>query len=125
VVMVEKRDPQPVQVIGLVGKPGQFDLPPNKDMRLLDVLAMAGGVSTPYIDKVHVIRHVPGQNDPLVIRVSLREAKTKGKGNFLLGPGDIVSVEQTAPNFTMDMFRTIAPFAFSATLNSTLPGVIK
>ncbi len=92
---------------------------------MLDVLAMAGGVSTPYIDKVHVIRHLPGQDDPLVIQVSLREAKTKGKGNFLLGPGDIVSVEQTAPNFAMDLFRMIGPYAFSASLNSTLPGLIK
>ncbi len=125
VVMVEKRDPQPVQVIGLVGKPGQFDLPAGKDLRVLDVLALAGGVSTPYIDKVHVIRHLPGQDDPLVIRISLHEAKTKGKGNFLLGPGDIVSVEQTAPNFAMDMFRMIAPYAFSASLNSTLPVLIK
>jgi polysaccharide export outer membrane protein len=125
VVMVEKRDPQPVQVIGLVGKPGQFPLPANKDMRLLDVLAMAGGVSTPYLDKVNVIRHQPGQNEPLIIRVSLREAKTKGKGNFLLGPGDIVSVEQTGPNFVMDMYKTIAPYAFSASLISTLPGLIK
>jgi polysaccharide export outer membrane protein len=125
VVMVEKRDPQPVQVIGLVGRPGQFNLPANKDLHLLDVLAMAGGVSSPYLDKVNVIRQVPGQNEPLVIRVSLREAKTKGKGNFLMGPGDIVSVEQTVPNFVMDMYKTMAPFAFSATLNSTLPGVIK
>ena len=125
VVMVEKRDPQPVQVIGLVGKPGQFPLPANKDMRLLDALAMAGGISTPYLDKVNVIRHLPGQNDPLIIRVSMREAKTKGKGNLLLGPGDIVSVEQTAPNFFFDMYKTIAPYAFSASLNSTLPGLIK
>ncbi len=125
VVMVERRDPQPVQVLGLVGKPGQFDLPPGKDLRVLDVLAMAGGVSTPYIDKVNVIRHLPGQDDPLVIRVSLREAKTKGKGNFLLGPGDIVIVEQTGPNFAMDLFRMIAPYAASASLNSTLPVFIK
>ncbi len=95
VVMVENRDPQPVQVIGLVGKPGQFQLPANKDLRLLDALAMAGGAATPYVDKITVIRHLPGQNDPLVICVSLREAKTKGKGNLLLGAGDVVSVEQT------------------------------
>ena len=35
VLMVERRDPKPVHVIGLVRKPGQYELPMHQDMRLL------------------------------------------------------------------------------------------
>jgi polysaccharide export outer membrane protein len=125
VVMVEKRDLQPVQVIGLVGKPGRFPLPANKDLHLLDAIALAGGTTTPYCNKVTVIRQISLSEEPLVIRVSMREAKAEGKGNLLLGPGDVVSVEQTGPNFAMEMFKTIAPYAFGATFAATLPTFVK
>ena len=95
VVMVSKRDPAPVQVIGLVKRPGQYPMPLNQDLRVLDSLALAGGWTSPVADKVHVIRQIPGRTEPVVIQVSLREAKMHGQGNLRLAPGDIVSVEQT------------------------------
>ena len=120
VVMVEKRDPLPVHVIGLVARPGQIHLPVNQDTRLLDAVALAGGASSPYVNKILLLRRVSGSDQPLVIEVSLRDAKRTGRGNFLLGPGDVVSVEQSAPNFAMDMFKTVIPYAISPTLTATL-----
>jgi polysaccharide export outer membrane protein len=120
VVMVEKRDPLPIHVMGLVGKPGQIRLPPNQDLHLLDAVALAGGPSTPYVNKVHLLRKVSGSDQPLVVEISLREAKDTGKGNLLLGPGDVVYVEQSAANFAMDMFKTIVPYTISPALNATL-----
>jgi protein involved in polysaccharide export with SLBB domain len=120
VVMIEKRDPPPVRVSGLVGRPGPIKLPPNQDLRLLEAIAEAGGPATPYVNKVHLIRKVPGSDDPLVVEVSLREAKRTGKGNLLLGPGDVISVEQSPANFAMDMLKTVIPYAISPTLNATL-----
>jgi polysaccharide biosynthesis/export protein len=120
VVMVEKRDPLPVHVIGLVTKPGQIKLPANQDLHLLDAIALAGGQATPYVNKIHLLRHVPGSDQPLVVEISLREAKSTGKGNMLLGPGDVVSVEQSPANFAMEMFKSIVPYAVSPALTATL-----
>jgi polysaccharide export outer membrane protein len=119
VVNVERRDPQPVHVIGLVLKPGQFELPVNQDMHLLDVLALAGGVSLNVADKIHVIRNVAGREEPAVIELSLRDAKSGGKSNLRLAPGDVVSVEETPMTVAMDTVRTFFRVGFT----SALPGL--
>jgi polysaccharide export outer membrane protein len=114
VVMVERREPQSVDVIGLVSKAGRFELPSNKEVYLLDALAMAGGASTQWADKIHVTRPVAGQAEPAVIVVSLREAKRVGKGNLRLGPGDVVSVEPTGATLVTDAIRAVAPYSIAA-----------
>jgi polysaccharide export outer membrane protein len=114
VVMVQRRDPQSIDVIGLVTKAGRFELPTNKELYLLDALAMAGGVSTHWADKVHVTRQLPDQAEPAVIVVSLREAKRRGKGNLRLGPGDVVSVESTPATVVTDAIRSVAPYSIAA-----------
>ena len=113
VVMVHRRDPQPFDVIGLVTKPGRFELPPNKDLYLLDALAMAGGVTTHWADRVHLVRQVPGQDEPVVIKISLKEAKHEGKGNLRLGPGDIVTVEATSATMFTNAMHSIAPYSLT------------
>jgi polysaccharide export outer membrane protein len=114
VVMVEKHDPQPFDVLGLVSKPGRFELPSNKDVRVLDALAMAGGTSTVWADKAHLIRHVPGEDKPIVVDISIKEAKQQGKGNLRLAPGDVVSVEQTPRTLVTGTLRAIAPYSIPA-----------
>jgi polysaccharide export outer membrane protein len=116
VVMIERRDPKPVHVIGLVTKPGQFELPVNQDLHVLDVIAMAGGLNNNVADKVHVIRHVAGTDQPAVIELSLREAKRSGTGNLRLGPGDVVSVEDTPVTVFVDTIRTFFRVGFSSAL---------
>jgi len=116
VLMVEKRDPQPIHVIGLVNKAGQFELPPNQDLHLLDVVALAGGTSSQVADKIHVIRHVPGQPEPVVIEVSLGEAKRQGKGNLRMAPGDVVSVEQTPATVVLGALNNFVRFGLSGTV---------
>jgi polysaccharide biosynthesis/export protein len=116
VVMVEKRDPQPIHVIGLVNKAGQFELPTNQDLHLLDVVALAGGTSSQVADKIHVIRRVPGQPEPVVIEVSLGEAKRQGKGNLRMAPGDVVSVEQTPATVVLGALNNFVRFGLSGTI---------
>ena len=119
VVMVERRDPQPVHVIGLVAKPGQFELPVNQDMHLLDVLALAGGLTLNVADKIHVIRTLPGHTEPAVIQISFKDAKAGGASNLRLSPGDVVSVEETPVTVVVDSIRTFFRVGFS----SALPGL--
>ncbi len=95
VVMVTRRAPKPIYVIGLVRKPGEVELPHNQDMHVLDAIAKAGERTIQVADRVIVIRRVAGQQEPIVIELSIREAKTNGAANIRLAPGDIVSVEET------------------------------
>ena len=116
VVTVKKLDQPPVMVLGLVAKPDEIELPVNRDMRVLDVIAKAGGVSSSVADKIHVIRHVPGREEPVVIEVSYAEAKRTGQGNLRLAPGDVVSVEQTPSTVMVDTLKSFLHFGLGATV---------
>ena len=116
VVKVMPRDSQPIHVMGLVREAGQFELEPNKNMRMLDAIALAKGRTSQMADKVHIIRHVPGRAQPLVIEISVREAKLHGRGNLLLMPGDIVSVEQTPVTMVLDTIKTFVRFTVGSSV---------
>ncbi len=117
VVIVERRDPQPLQVLGLVRKPGRYDYPVGHNLHVLDAIALAEGVSSPVADKIFVIRQKPGQPNPAVIQVSLKRAKRQAGENILLMAGDIVSVEQTPATILMDAIRLIN-FGIGASLGT-------
>ncbi|MBA4031306.1 MAG: hypothetical protein C0478_10525 [Planctomyces sp.] len=110
VVNVERHDFQPLQVIGLVSKPGKFDYPVGKDVYVLDAIALAGGVSSKAANKVYVIRHRTNESDPAVVTVSMQKAKSNGQENLLLQPGDVVSVEQTAATIILDTVTQVIRF---------------
>ncbi len=107
VVVVEKRAPAPIQIIGLVKKPGRHEFPVGQDLRVLDAIALAGGLRSPVADKVFVIRPVEGQTNPAVIDLSIRKAKRSGRSNLRLAPGDVVSVEQTPATVLIDTIQII------------------
>jgi len=119
VVMVEKRAPAPIQVIGLVKKPGSHDYPIGQDFRVLGAISAAGGLSSPVANKVFVIRPVEGKTDPTVIQVSIRKAKKSGRSNLRLAPGDVVSVEQTPPTMLLEVIQIIR-FGIGASLGTAL-----
>lgn len=114
VVMVEKRDPAPIQVVGLVNDPGYYDFPIGKPLTVLGAIAMADGVSNQLADKVYVIRPLSSGGDPAVVKVSIRRAKRSGKSNIILGPGDIISIEQTPGTVLMEAMQLIR-FGISGT----------
>ena len=99
VIMVRKRPPRYIHVLGLVNHPDQFNLPPNQNVRLLDALAMAGGRKLSIANRVLVVRQVPGSSEPALIELSITDAKEDSDSNLLLTDGDVVSVEETP--FTM------------------------
>ncbi len=119
VVFVEKRDPEPLHVLGLVTKPGRFEFPIAEEVRVLDAIALAGGVSSLAANKIYVIRRKPETvNQPLnpknpdqiqtfIIHVTLANAKQKSESNIRLEPGDVVSVEQTPLTFVLDLFKRV------------------
>ena len=117
VVMVFPREERYIHVAGLVNDPGQFELPKNQDMHLLDAIAMAGDRSSPVADKILIIRRVDGQAEPLVIKASLSRAKRDGRENLRLTAGDLVSVEQTPATLVVDTITSL--FRVSAGITSS------
>ncbi len=118
-VMVHRRDPRLIHVAGLVQKPGQFDLPSDQDVHLLDAVALAGGLSSPVADKVFIIRHLENNPQPLVIQASLNAAKHHGDENIRLAAGDTISIERTPTTVAVDTFSKIFRVAFGVSTGVT------
>ena len=114
VVRVETRDPNPISVIGLVQKPGQYEMPVGQPVHVLDAIAMAGERSNPWADKIYITRHVSGENEPVVIQTSVVNAQHSNESNILLSPGDVVSVEQTPQTVVHNIFTNIVRFSIVA-----------
>ena len=107
VVRVEKRDPEPLHVMGLVKKPNRYEFPIAEDVRVTDSIALAGGTSQAVCDKIFVIRRKPDGSGTAVIQVSLRQAKRNSRANLSLAPGDVVSVEQTPATILMETLNVV------------------
>lgn len=107
VVVVEEQELAPVQVIGLVKTPGEYEYPVERPLTVLGALALAGGRSNPFADKIFVIRQREGMSDPAVIDVSLKAAKKSGEENVRLEPGDVVSVERTVNTALWDAINIV------------------
>lgn len=105
IVTVRRRPLRAIQVIGLVNRPNQFEIPNDREVRLLDALAMAGGRTYEVADHVRLIRSVPGHADAVVVDVSVEDAKLNQEANLRLAPGDVVSVEQTPLTTTLSVIR--------------------
>jgi polysaccharide export outer membrane protein len=98
VVVVERRDIQPVEVIGLVKKPGQYEYPTKGRLSLADAIALAGGVSSPKAEKVLIVHHTGEGEKKVVTTVSLKATEKNIGEEVYLSPGDVVSVEPPRPN---------------------------
>ena len=118
IVMVKENRPSTVYIHGLVPHDGEFDLPKDEPLRVTQAIALAGGREIEFADKIHVTRFVEGYPEPIVIEVSMREAKSKRESNLVLLPGDVVSVEETPTTFTVDFLRNFFRIGFS----SAIPG---
>ncbi len=110
VVTIERRQPPPIQVMGLVRKPMEIEYPVNHDLRLLGALAQAGGVSSRVADKIVVLRQRADGGDAVRVAVSLRKAKQDSANNLRLTPGDVVIVEQTFPTVALDVVSNVIRF---------------
>merc|ERR1712196_539153 len=82
VVMVKEQESHSISVLGLVKRPGNYDLPLDETYRLLDAVAMAGGTTVSIADKVRVIRRLDQDSVPFVIEVSIKAAKHTSDENL-------------------------------------------
>lgn len=118
-VVVQKRVLQSISVQGRVREPGAQEYPTTHSLRVLDAIALGGGVSSPVASRVIVIRQDPRRPDPIVIKTSLNSAKHSNAANVMLAPGDTVYVEQTVATVLLDAIQ-IVRFAVGASLGTLL-----
>jgi polysaccharide export outer membrane protein len=116
VVRVERRNPEPIQVLGLVRNPDQYEFPLNHEVRVLGAIAQAGGLASRLATDVLVLRKDPMGGESASIRVDLRKAKFHAEHNLPLAPGDIVSVEQTPATMIDDLITKLVRFGMSASV---------
>ena len=105
VISVEKRDPLPLTVDGLVRAPGQYEFPVGKNITVLDAVALSHGLSSPVADKIYVLRKRPGNGEPGRIQVSRSKAIRDPRENIMLQPGDVVEVAQTPATVFIDTLK--------------------
>ncbi len=115
VVRVERLEPDPVYVTGLVQRPAEIKYPVKYELRLLGAVAQAGGLTSKLADKVLVIRKTSDGQSAVTIEASLQSAKRNPAENLVLAPGDVVSVERSPGTVLLDTFELIR-FGFGATL---------
>lgn len=116
VVMVSRRSPRRVNVLGLVREPSAVDMPEGEDLYLLDAIARAKGTTNGVANKVTITRRVEGESEPVIIEATLRDARRGGPSNIRLAPGDVVTVEQTPLTVAVDTITTFFRVGFSAAL---------
>jgi polysaccharide export outer membrane protein len=104
--MVRPQEKRVIHVAGLVNTPNQFELPPDQDVRVLDAVAMAGGLKSPVADKIYIIRQMEEMSEPAVIEVSISRAKKNGNENLRLASGDLISVESTVMTNSVEALST-------------------
>lgn len=119
VVTVDKRDLPPVHVSGLVNTSKAVDCPVNRRLRLLDAIAVAGGISNDWAEPVTIQRRwqVP-EGQVVLIHVSLADAAKYDRDNIPLAPGDVVHVDRTFVTFLYDRIKVFNP---SVGVNPAVP----
>ncbi len=95
-VFIEEYHPRQVSVIGEVNKPGKFNMPVERDITLLEAIAMAEGFTKDAeVNKTKVIRIESGQKKTVVINVKDITEKGEKDKDIVLQPDDIVFVPES------------------------------
>jgi polysaccharide export outer membrane protein len=118
IVEVGRQAVRLIRVSGLVNKPAEYEIPPGKDIYVLDALSMAGGRTLEIADRVMVIRRVAGQEEPVRVPVSVYEAKRNGKANLRLAANDLVTVEETPATMALSTLKTFFRVSVGGSLAS-------
>jgi len=118
VVHVGKRPPRVIHVAGLVRKPGEFEIKPNEEVRVLAAISKAEWTTMPIADKVVVRRQVADRKDPIRIQLSLRDVQKNDAANIPLMPGDVVIVEETIGTVAFDTLKTFFRVSVGSSLGN-------
>lgn len=92
-VFIEEYRARQVSVTGEVNNAGKFNIPIERDITLLEAVAMAGGFTKDAdINRTKVIREEGGEKKAITIRVKDITDKDEKDNNITLKPDDIIVV---------------------------------
>lgn len=95
-VFIEEYHLRQVSVVGEVVKPGKFDMPLEKDMTIMEAIAMAEGFTKDaYIKRIKIVRKENGQEKNII--VDARDITVKGQKDkdIVLQPDDVIVVPES------------------------------
>jgi len=93
-VFIEEYHPRQISVVGQVNRPGKYNMPPEKDLTLLEAIAMAQGFTKDaYIKAIRINRIVNGEEK--TIQVNANNIMSKGKKDVVLEPDDVIVVPES------------------------------
>jgi len=96
-VFIEQYHPRKVSIVGEVMRPGKYNMPEEKDMTLLEAIALAGGFTKDAsIGSVKVMRRLENGKQ-VVIKVNVKDITVKGRKekDILLQPDDAIVVPES------------------------------
>jgi polysaccharide export outer membrane protein len=96
-VYIEQYHPRKVSLVGEVMRPGKYNMPEEKDMTLLEAIALAGGFTKDAsIGSVKVMRRLENGKQ-VVIKVNVKDITVKGRKekDILLQPDDAIVVPES------------------------------
>lgn len=95
-VFIEEYHPRQVSVIGEVKNPGKYDMPGEKDLTLMQAVAMAGGFNKHAdITKTKVMRIENGEKKSMIVNAKDITEKGEQDKDVILKPDDIVFVPES------------------------------
>ena len=89
-------EPRHISVIGEVNNPGKYEMTKEKEMTLIEAIAMAGGF-TKFADanKTKIIRVKDGKEETVIVAAKDIVEKGQKDKDVMLEPDDVVSVPES------------------------------
>lgn len=111
-VFVKEYRSQPVTVLGAVRNPGQFQI--SLQLRLVDVLSMAGGLQPNAGDVAMIQRPSPNGTEDEIVKIDLRELLERGdlRLNMAVRGGDVIHIREREDKFVYVVGELNRPGAF-------------
>lgn len=95
-VFIEEYHPSQVSVMGEVNTPGKYDMPEEKDITVLEAIAMAGGFGKDAdVNGTRIMRVKEGEKKTIKIRVKDITVKGEKEKDIVLEADDIVFVPES------------------------------
>jgi protein involved in polysaccharide export with SLBB domain len=95
-VFIEQYTLRQISILGEVKNPGKYDMPQEKDLSLLEAIALSGGfLKTAAIDKTQIMRTQNGKKETIKIKISDITIKGEKDKDIVLMPGDIIFVPES------------------------------
>ena len=93
-VLVVSFSPKFVRVLGNVGAPGNVQIPPDKDLTLIDAITQSRGVTRLGDDKNMTITRLKENGQTQSFEINFKKIKTGEAKDYILQEGDTIYIPE-------------------------------